>query len=712
MSNLIPEHELPNWMKQAQRSVDWGALLVLAFALLAGWSFLTNSQISATTANEHFVFQASDIAQAMREGIFYPRWSPYAISGYGAPIPHYYPQGAAYFIAIIDVLFTNDLSFALRIVYLIGTCIAAASLYAFVTQRGTALMGVIAALAYLFNPYIGLTVPYLLGDFALFLGLALIPLLLWIVNRLLLRQQAVDVALLAITTAIFIVTIPRLLPQAVLLVFLIVGLDYAQKPHRERLLTIVAGALLGLGIAAFYWLPAILERNLVNWYPHMMPASPQIIRFPEIFSQASFLDTGFLTHENYFSLGLVLVILALSGAVGLIYKREGLGFHAAYLLYGTALLAVLFIFPVETELLASISLCMAIGGAYIAKFLQGRFGAILSATLLLTIGIFALPYWFVPSAPLPIVESNAQAQINYEKSGYGVGVLPNGLAIPSNVAPYTESLLDTRTVEESNRISATGISPITEEGYHDLYQVLRAREGQIIYRRAYFEGWEAWLGNRWLNINRTENGLMSFVIPAENTSLSLQLGTTFLRSFAWFVSIVALLSSAFFWWLRWRQSEVDFYSSPLLSSSETRAVSIAFILLLAFHLAQPYVFNLPPRYSLQNATYVREEVDASLQLLAYEIRDNRLYLYWESSRPSLNQYQIRLRLMADENTVLQTAYTHPNYFPTNRWLRGFIVPHSYDLPAGDYDIFVDVYRCEGICVGIGNPVPSIELRLE
>src|SRR5688572_28570408 len=109
MPSPIPENELPNWMKQAQRTVDWGALLALAFALLAAWTFLSENQMSASTQNEHFVFQANDIAQAMREGIFYPRWSPYAVQGYGAPIPHYYPQAAAYFVAVFDVLFTNDM---------------------------------------------------------------------------------------------------------------------------------------------------------------------------------------------------------------------------------------------------------------------------------------------------------------------------------------------------------------------------------------------------------------------------------------------------------------------------------------------------------------------------------------------------------------------------------------------------------------------------
>src|SRR5688572_5244524 len=206
----IPEHELPNWMKQAQRTVDWGALLALAFALLAAWSFMGQNPISASSENEHFVFQAHDIAQGMREGIFYPRWSPYAVKGYGAPIPHYYPQAAAYLVALINVLFTNDFVLALRLVYIIGFLIAGSTLYSLVAQRSNALIGVFASVAYLFNPYLGLSVPHLLGDLPLFLGLALIPLLLWVVNRLLLREQPIDVFLMMLITGLFFLTIPRL----------------------------------------------------------------------------------------------------------------------------------------------------------------------------------------------------------------------------------------------------------------------------------------------------------------------------------------------------------------------------------------------------------------------------------------------------------------------------------------------------------------------
>jgi hypothetical protein len=721
----IPEHELPNWMKQAQRGVDWAALLVLAFSLLAAWSFLSEGQVSASNENEHFVFQANDIASAMREGIFYPRWSPYALRGFGAPIPHYYPQVAAYFVALADVFFTNDGVLALRFVYVLAFLIAGASLYSLVAQRSNALTGVFAVVAYLFNPYIGLTVPHLLGDLALFLGLALIPLLLWTVNRLLLREQAIDIFIMTIVTAMLVLTIPRLIPQTIILVLLLIGLHFSEFRSWDRLIWIAGGWLLGLGLAGFFWLPALLESNHVHWYPPLIVAEPQIVRFPELFSQANFLDTGFLTYENYFSLGWGLLLLAGLGGLALILQSQLLRFHGAFLLYGLAVLCLLWAFPQQSELLVSISICFAIGGAYAVNFLKNRFFGSMTLLLLILIIAFALPYWKLPSPAMPITETNAATQIHYETSGYGIAVLPSGLAIPSNLAPDRDSSFGDGT---ENRVpdSAT-LSMIEEQAYHGLYQVFSETKSQVIYQRAYFPGWEAWVNNQSIPISPNEIGLMRLEVPAVNAPLSIHLGSTWIRILAWFMSVLAIITSILIWWLRWRRITPDYDNSPLLSKRETQLVFFGLVLMLGLHFILPAWLNPPPRYSLLDALYVRNEVDASFQLLAYHLSQGglaagdsiRVNLYWEVPRPILEQYQVRLRLIsvADNSLILQTNYSHPSYLPTNRWLRAFVVPQTYvlNLPAnlasGEYLFIVDAFHCEGICGEIGNQNPSVELRL-
>ena len=100
----IPYDELPLWMRQAKQEFDWGILIIIAMSLAIGWTFLINSELPAGHQLEHYVFQASDIDHRIPEGVFYPRWSPYAIKGYGAPIPNYYPMGTGYTIATVSAL--------------------------------------------------------------------------------------------------------------------------------------------------------------------------------------------------------------------------------------------------------------------------------------------------------------------------------------------------------------------------------------------------------------------------------------------------------------------------------------------------------------------------------------------------------------------------------------------------------------------------------
>ena len=208
----IPLADLPTWMRQSlQNVVDWGLFLVIGFSLLVAWPFLLQSGLPRTNALENHVFMVADYATAFREGRLYPRWSAAALNGYGAPIPHYYPPGAAYSTAVIEVLFTGDTVIAVRFMGILALALAGVMTYAFVLRWGGARAGILAAILYVYSPYMGLTAPHILGDFPGLLGLALLPTLLWGVHRLLLRDRAYDFLLVALTTGALLVTAPNAL---------------------------------------------------------------------------------------------------------------------------------------------------------------------------------------------------------------------------------------------------------------------------------------------------------------------------------------------------------------------------------------------------------------------------------------------------------------------------------------------------------------------
>ena len=180
----IPYDELPLWMRQARQEFDWGILIAIAMSVAMAWSFLVRSDLPAGHQLEHTIFQSSDIVTAIEEGRFYPRWSPYAVNGYGAPIPNYYPMGTPYTVALIDVLFTNDLHQAVRIVFVLAYAVAGCSVYLLVSRRTDAAIGLLSSILYVYSPMIGSTIPNVLGDLPLLMASALLPLSLWTTYRL------------------------------------------------------------------------------------------------------------------------------------------------------------------------------------------------------------------------------------------------------------------------------------------------------------------------------------------------------------------------------------------------------------------------------------------------------------------------------------------------------------------------------------------------
>src|SRR5262245_60973087 len=72
----FPSSELPDWMRLAQRGVDWGFLLVLIMCLIVSAPFAIRSELPHNNANENYVYRTNDYAESIQEGSLYPRWSP------------------------------------------------------------------------------------------------------------------------------------------------------------------------------------------------------------------------------------------------------------------------------------------------------------------------------------------------------------------------------------------------------------------------------------------------------------------------------------------------------------------------------------------------------------------------------------------------------------------------------------------------------------
>ncbi|MCA9915555.1 MAG: glycosyltransferase family 39 protein, partial [Anaerolineae bacterium] len=304
----IPDAQLPTWMQQARRGVDWGVIIVMILSIFVAWPLIANRHLPAYTALENYAFQVNDASTSILQGWFFPRWSATALNGYGTPLPHYQPSAAADVAAFVNVLFLNDPERVIRVVMIAAFLLAGSTTYVLVMQRSGAQTGMLAAALYLFSPYVALMTPYVRGDLPEVLSLAAMPTLLWAINRQLQRNQPLDSLAIAISTAFILLNDPLWLLLSLLPITALFLDDFRANWRRTKLVTISGSILLGIGVASFFWLPALLEKDIVRWLPPLVQSRTEPISFLGLFARTETLDPAALVHYPQWNLGWALLI--------------------------------------------------------------------------------------------------------------------------------------------------------------------------------------------------------------------------------------------------------------------------------------------------------------------------------------------------------------------------------------------------------------------
>jgi hypothetical protein len=252
----LKPHQCSAWVAIA------GASAIVASAMLAVWPLVSRGQVHGldilATVYRVFVLDLS-----IERGLFYPRIAPDLGFGYGLPLFQYYPPAAAYASEIVHLAGLGFVQ-ATSVVFLLG--VIAMGLGAFYLVRrlcDDSCAAVVAGLAYALAPY-SLATIYTRGAGAEALALAVLPWFLAAfcqlaggVTRLrVILAAAATCALVLAHNGLSLLAIPSL-AAAVAVVAL------SRKRYREGIGQ--AGAiLLGLGMSAFFWLPALAETGHVQ----------------------------------------------------------------------------------------------------------------------------------------------------------------------------------------------------------------------------------------------------------------------------------------------------------------------------------------------------------------------------------------------------------------------------------------------------------------
>ncbi|MCS6834498.1 MAG: hypothetical protein NZ750_00585 [Anaerolineae bacterium] len=721
----IPEDQLPDWMKQALRGVDWGALIVVLLCLglsIAVW--WQSEGLPRTYWGDSTLFRAADVAQALREGRLYPRWSPHALRGYGAPIAHFSPPAASYVIGLTSLILGGDLILAARLLGSGALILSGAAVYSLVARRSQAALGVVAALLYTFSPISALIAPRIQGDFALLLALALWPALLWALDRLGQGMSAWDEWAVALSCAALWLCDPRMALAGV-------GLGLAHSLiHHRALRSATWPLLLGLGLSAFYWLPAALEAPSISWSDSPLPAFDQIFDWAALLRPPQQLDPAALLQPMQYSLGWA--ALALASMALIFHQRLPNDARRVVIYYGSLSLALLssasWWMSNQTWLLGLMTLALALTGAqslHLRRFLHSTSQRLILALACLGILSANAAVWLSPSPPNSDQRYNPLDQVSYEIQGFGVATLPQGALVPGPIdLPNEAALLNGYRNNALNRFSASPVlanqASVLENSSHRLrFQLRTTNYVETTLLLTAFEGWTAILGPTPLRLGSQADGLMRLSVPrASSEELVVGLEGTPLRSSSW---LMAWLSIAILV-IRSRRRRLvipkprlsDFL---LLSHAETRLLSLALIACaiigLALSLApRPYSLRASFGHALRHATPLNSRSNQDVVLLAYDLPGSqrldqplRVTLYWQAIRPLRQNLSVRLSLqsVSSGQSIPISTPRPPASYPTRRWLRNFYLVDQHritlepDTPTGRYLLRVELLVCAEAC---------------
>lgn len=313
------------------------ALALAALTLLAAWPVLRSGYPTIGDGLNHY-YRLVEFAHLLRQGVWFPRWAPDLAYGFGYPLFNYYPPLTYYLGALLHGLGLS-VAHSLLGVYALAWALAVTGAYAAARARWGAAAGLLAGAALGLSPYLYFNA-LARGALPETLGLGLLPWVIWAFGRLGAARpvRIVTAALLfaALTLTHFLTAFMALPLLALAAAWPVEG---ATAPWRGRLGAAGLAALLGLGLSAYFLLPAVLETGAVQVHQLTSPGDldfrNNFLALGELFAWPRAFDPRLVFQAVPPSLSLA--ALALAGLAHTLWRARRL--DAATLAWGGALLA-------------------------------------------------------------------------------------------------------------------------------------------------------------------------------------------------------------------------------------------------------------------------------------------------------------------------------------------------------------------------------------
>jgi hypothetical protein len=503
------------------------------------------------------LFRVLEIDHLTRQGVLFPRWAPDLLYGYGYPVFDFVPHLPYY---LTDVLHLMGLTLVHSILLSFGLSLLASgvAMYLFVKDFFGSNAAVLAAVAYMYAPfhlYDILFRGHLPGAWAM----VLYPLVLWSIARLVQRGGVSWLVASALLYAACMLTHnPANFIFTPFLLFYTLVLVFTRSATRTRSLIHVSALLmLGFGLAAFFWMPALWDRQFIQIQRMITPPDldyhTHFITISELLAPPRVAEVGLMNPGVPNSLGLVLVALSVLSIAGLWRLR---GRHERVLLIialcGAAAVVFLvsppsaliwesiplmkyLVFPHRFLRLGSLLMAVLCGGAV---RLFGSRGKTLSPSFVVTLVgtgaviLSAFPLLYPPYYRDQQLNPSFVDMMEFERSTGTLGTTSFGEYLPVWVewTPSTSPLeqlyqssaqverLDQNSLPEGTRIASARYSPTSMTVVLSTPHTFEAT-----FHLIYFPTWRAYVDGQEVPISPTPGqGLIQFTVPGGEHVIQIQ----------------------------------------------------------------------------------------------------------------------------------------------------------------------------------------------
>ncbi|MDW8054688.1 MAG: 6-pyruvoyl-tetrahydropterin synthase-related protein [Anaerolineae bacterium] len=737
---------------RASRAPDRASLVcwlaVLGLGVLAAQPLLTIGLPYGQDTLYH-VQRVASLARALSHGVVFPRWSADLALGFGYPVFHYYAPLSYYVPAFLTLLGLSAVQattlFAAAIYVL-----QAVGMWLWLRVHFRSAAAYIGSVAYVLAPYAVANFTWR-GALAEHFALALAPLALWSLARL--AQTAQPLQFLAAVGVLAALMLSHNVSALMFFGVVVLYVGYLSLVHK-RADVVSTALLLAVGVASFFWLPALGERGAaqlnrlhdVGWANFR----GYFMTLEEHFAAPEPVDRRLVTQPRDPRLNSAVVAAAATGALlavvrwvrardprAMLVLTAAVGFvgalamtHRLSLPIWETLDALKFLqFPWRFYTL--LTLCLAPMAASAAEMLSALLA--LRPRVFATVSVAALgfcaAYVFPRQIPTELVSPNLDLSphsvAHFEHQTTYIGTTTAGEYLPAAVqerpplhsSPFADPHVPFASAPRLWReLSSTELNVLSEQyaPYRYALRVAAPQTATLVFKTFYFPGWSAYVDGTRASLSVCPPyGVLQVDMPPGDHEVVIAFESTPPRQLAEAFTLVSCALAAGVAFMLHRRKhpaqlvarqEHDAFESLWGVLMLTAGVLFAVKTLWVDRAETPFAYTRFDGVNVRGVDIpLQKTFEGGLVLIGAEVPQRigthfSARLYWRLAQPISRELSTSLQVLDEQGFIVgQSDNQHPSDYPVPKWMLDRYARDVHEVrifpgtPPGTYTLYARVY---------------------